>query len=60
VARDTKPCPYCETQHYEEFVVRELLDRSLTEPGETGRLDDILSTRPLSPRRMRRTPVTTV
>jgi len=44
MARDTKPCEYCETQHYEEFVVRELLNRSLTELGETGRLDDVLST----------------
>ncbi|QLG63680.1 ArsR/SmtB family transcription factor [Halorarum salinum] len=44
VAREMKPCEYCETQHYEEFVVRELLDRALVELGETGTLDDLLST----------------
>ena len=40
VARETKPCEYCETQHYEEFVLRELLDRALIELGETGALED--------------------
>ena len=29
VAREMKPCEYCETQHYEEFILRELLDRAL-------------------------------
>ena len=43
VAEEMKPCEYCETQHYEEFVVRELLDRALLELGETGNLDDVFS-----------------
>ena len=38
VAREMKPCEYCETQHYEEFILRELLDRALIELGETGAL----------------------
>ena len=41
VAREMKPCEYCETQHYEEFVVRELLDRALVELGEDGMLDGL-------------------
>jgi DNA-binding transcriptional ArsR family regulator len=40
VAREMQPCEYCETQHYEEFVVRELVDGSLTELAESGALDD--------------------
>jgi DNA-binding transcriptional ArsR family regulator len=44
VAREMKPCAYCETQHYEEFVVRELLDRALIDLGETGDLDDPIAT----------------
>ena len=40
VARETKPCEYCETQHYEEFVLRELLDRALIELSETGALEE--------------------
>lgn len=44
VAREMKPCSYCETQHYEEFIIRELLNRSLIELSETGELDNILST----------------
>jgi DNA-binding transcriptional ArsR family regulator len=42
VARETKPCDYCETQHYEEFVLRELLNHSLIELSEDGTLDDLL------------------
>ena len=42
VAEEVKPCEYCGTQHYEEFVVRELLDRALLELGETGDLDDVV------------------
>jgi len=38
-----KPCEYCGTQHYEEFIIRELLNRALLELGETGDLDDVLS-----------------
>jgi DNA-binding transcriptional ArsR family regulator len=44
VAREMKSCEYCKTQHYEEFVVRELLNRSLIELSETDELDTILST----------------
>lgn len=40
VAREMQPCEYCETQHYEEFVVRKLVDRSVTELAESGGLDD--------------------
>ncbi|GGL41370.1 hypothetical protein GCM10009037_26190 [Halarchaeum grantii] len=43
VAKEMKPCEYCETQHYEEFVVRELLNRALIDLGETGELDELLS-----------------
>ena len=42
VAREMKPCQYCETQHYEEFVVRELLNRALIELSEDGTFDDLL------------------
>ncbi|MFC4452035.1 MULTISPECIES: ArsR/SmtB family transcription factor [Halobacteriales] len=37
VAREMKPCEYCATQHYEEFVIRELLNRALIDltEGET-------------------------
>lgn len=38
VAREMKPCEYCETQRYEEFILRELLDRALTELAEEGDL----------------------
>lgn len=40
VAREMKPCDYCETQHYEEFVVRELLNRALIDLSRTERLSD--------------------
>jgi len=30
-------------QHYEEFIIQELLNRALLELGETGDLDDVLS-----------------
>ncbi|UHQ99306.1 winged helix-turn-helix domain-containing protein (plasmid) [Natrinema zhouii] len=37
VAREMKPCEYCATQHYEEFVIRELLNCALIDltEGET-------------------------
>ncbi|PSQ00290.1 transcriptional regulator [Halobacteriales archaeon QS_5_70_17] len=41
VAREMKPCEYCETQHYEEFVLRELLNRALIDLSESGALDDV-------------------
>lgn len=40
VAREMRPCEYCETQHYEEFIVRKLVDRAVTELAESGELDD--------------------
>ena len=43
IAREMKPCEYCETQHYEEFVLRELLNRALIDLGETGVLDDVFT-----------------
>lgn len=41
VATEMKPCEYCETQRYEEFILRELLNRALVELGETGTLDEL-------------------
>lgn len=43
IAREMKPCEYCGTQHYEEFVLRELLDRSLVELAEAGTLDEVFA-----------------
>lgn len=42
VANDMQPCEYCETQRYEEFIIRELLNRSLLELSESGRLDEMI------------------
>lgn len=42
VAEDMKPCKYCSTQHYEEYILRELLNRALTDLSEAGELDDLL------------------
>ena len=41
VAREMKPCEYCATQHYEEFIVRELLNRALIDQSESGTLEDV-------------------
>jgi DNA-binding transcriptional ArsR family regulator len=41
VAREMKPCEYCEIQRYEEFILRELLDRALIELSEDGTLDEL-------------------
>jgi DNA-binding transcriptional ArsR family regulator len=41
VAREMTPCEYCETQHYEEFVLRELVNRALVELSETGSLEAV-------------------
>jgi DNA-binding transcriptional ArsR family regulator len=41
VAREMKPCEYCATQHYEEFIVRELMNRALTDLSEDGELDPV-------------------
>lgn len=43
MAREMKPCEYCETQRYEEFVLRELLNRALIDLSETERLDGLLT-----------------
>ena len=43
VAREMKPCEYCATQHYEEFIVRELLNRALIDLSESGTLEDVFS-----------------
>ncbi len=45
VAREMKPCEYCETQHYEEFILRELLNRALIDLSEAGKFDDLLTKR---------------
>ena len=42
-AREMKPCEYCDTEHYEEFILRELVSRSLTELSEDGTLDELLT-----------------
>lgn len=42
IAKEMKPCEYCSTQHYEEYIVRELLNRSLTTLSEDGDLDKLL------------------
>jgi DNA-binding transcriptional ArsR family regulator len=41
VAQEMKPCEFCETQHYEEFILRELLDRALIELSESGKEDEL-------------------
>lgn len=38
IALEMKPCEYCATQHYEEFIVRELVNRALTDLSEDGEL----------------------
>jgi len=43
VAEELKPCEYCATQHYEEFIVRKLLNRALLDLSESGELDEVLS-----------------
>lgn len=40
VAREMTPCEYCESQHYEEFILRELLNRALLELRENGSFED--------------------
>jgi DNA-binding transcriptional ArsR family regulator len=41
-ATEMKPCDYCETQHYEEFILRELMNRTLTGLSEDDELDALL------------------
>lgn len=42
VAEEMKPCEYCSTQHYEEYILRELLNRTLTDLSEDGELNELL------------------
>ena len=42
-ASEMKPCEYCKTQHYEEFILRELVNRALTQLSEDGDLDTLLA-----------------
>ncbi|MFB6283073.1 MAG: ArsR/SmtB family transcription factor [Halobacteria archaeon] len=42
VAREIQPCDFCETQHYEESAIRELLERALIDLTETGKLDEVI------------------
>jgi DNA-binding transcriptional ArsR family regulator len=42
VATEMKPCEYCSTQHYEEYILRELMNRALTGLSEDGDLDELL------------------
>jgi len=37
VAEELKPCEYCATQHYEEFLLRELLNRAPAGPERIRR-----------------------
>jgi DNA-binding transcriptional ArsR family regulator len=41
LATEMKPCEYCSTEHYEEYVLRELLNRALTGLSEDGELDQL-------------------
>ena len=43
VAEEMKPCEYCATQHYEEFIVREVLNRALLDLNESGALDEVIA-----------------
>ena len=42
IAKELKPCEYCSTEHYEEYILRELLNRTLTGLSEDGELDQLL------------------
>lgn len=42
-AKEMKPCEYCETQHYEEFILRELVNQALTSEIEDDEFDTPLS-----------------
>jgi len=42
VADEMKPCEYCAAQHYEEFIVRNLLNWALLDISEVGDLEIIL------------------
>lgn len=40
---EMKPCDYCTTQHYEEFILRELVNQALTSVSEDSEIDTPLS-----------------
>lgn len=42
VTEEMKPCEYCSTQHYQEYILRELFERTLTDLSEDGELDELL------------------
>lgn len=42
IAKEMKPCEYCSTEHYEEYILRELLNRTFTNLSEDGELDQLL------------------
>lgn len=42
IAEELKPCEYCSTEHYEEYILRELLNRTLTSMSEDGDLDQLV------------------
>jgi DNA-binding transcriptional ArsR family regulator len=42
IATEMKPCEFCSTEHYEEYILRELLNRTLTGLSEDGELDQLL------------------
>ncbi|NHN49369.1 hypothetical protein G9464_17500 [Halostella sp. JP-L12] len=39
VAQEIQPCEYCATQHYEQYILWELLDRALWELDGSGTLE---------------------
>lgn len=41
IAEELKPCEYCSTQRYEEYVLRELVNRALTDLSENGDLGSL-------------------
>lgn len=43
IADEIKPCEYCSRKHHEEYVVHELLNRTLTSLVEEGDLDEVFS-----------------
>lgn len=42
IAEEMKPCEHCSTQRYEEYILRELINRTLTDLSEEGELADLL------------------
>lgn len=42
IAEEIKPCEYCSQKHHEQYVLRELFNRTLTNLTENGELDELL------------------